>query len=101
MAKKFIIQDNTLKLGNVYMHNELKSKESDGKVIGGGYWHIDDDKTTLFLYGKSIDFGKVTVEDLKEVKENGLYSPFLETLEWKWLDNDRIEYVLEYAKTIE
>ena len=91
MARKFIIQDNTLKLGNVDMHYELKNKEGDIKVIGGGYWYLDKDKTTIYLYGKSIDFGKVTIEDLKEVKENGIYSPFLESLEWKWLDSNKID----------
>ena len=100
MAKKFIIQDNTLRLGNVDMHHELKNKQSESRIIGGGYWYLDKEKHTLYLYGKSIDFGKVTIEDLKEVKQNGVYSIFLETMKWKWFDSGDLMDVKEYGKPI-
>lgn len=100
MARKFIIQDDFLKVGNVEMHFELKSKQSDKPVIGGGYWYVDKDRTTIYFYGKSIDFGKVTKEDLRHVKTNGMFSPSIEKLQWKWIDSDNITDVLERGENI-
>ena len=100
MARKFIIQDDYLRVGNVEMHFELESKQSDSPVIGGGYWYIDEDRTTIFLYGKSIDFGKVTIDDLRRVKTKGMSAPSLEKLQWKWFDSDNITDVLERGENI-
>lgn len=100
MARKFIIQDNTLRLGNVDMHHELKSKESESRVIGGGYWYLDKDNSTLYLYGKSIDFGSVTIKDLKHLKQYGIYSPFLYTIDWKYYDGSDLDDAKEYGVII-
>ncbi|GAH42714.1 unnamed protein product [marine sediment metagenome] len=100
MARKFIIQDDTLRLGNVEMHKELQNEQSGNRIIGGGYWYIDNERTTLYLYGKSIDFGKVTIEDLKCIKELQLSTPSIEKLEWKWFDSDLITDVLENGEFV-
>lgn len=99
MARKFIIQDNLLKVGNVEMHFELKNKKG-GRVVGGGFWHINDERTILFLYGKSIDFGSVTADDLREIRGTGMASPSIEKMEWKYFDSDKISDVLEQGQNI-
>lgn len=62
---KFIIQDGELRMGRVDCHFELAGKD-DSDVVGGGYWYYDIDNDILYLYGESIDYGRVNVDQIKE-----------------------------------
>lgn len=61
MAKKFIINDGDLIFGNVDFHENLIPKGRErNKTVGGGYWYKR--YNTMYFYGSSFDFGKVTKE---------------------------------------
>lgn len=60
MARKFLINNGELLMGSVGMHYELLDNKKDNCVSGGGHFHIDYKTNTVYFYGKSIDFGKVT-----------------------------------------
>jgi len=68
MARKFVINDGDLLLGDVELHEELvKSKYRDrSKTVGGGYWDYDKLNNTMYFWGKSIDFGQVTKEQFDQ-----------------------------------
>lgn len=63
---KFIIQDGQLRLGRVVSHSDLKNVQG-GEVVGGGWWHFDVQSKTLYLYGKSIGYGPVLIEDFEDI----------------------------------
>lgn len=63
---KWIVQGEMLRLGNVVNHFELASGES-GSIAGGGLWNLDRENNILYLYGKSIDYGQVSVEDFENI----------------------------------
>jgi hypothetical protein len=73
MAKKYVINDNRLVLGQVNYHEELCRDNS--KTIGGGSWHIEGNK--LYLYGISMNFGSVEKEDVDKAYK----SPSIEKME--------------------
>lgn len=62
MAQKFVINDGCLILGNVELHEELVRGREYDKTVGGGKWQVDKKTNTIYFYGSSIDFGKVTRE---------------------------------------
>lgn len=63
VAKKFVINEGYLILGQVEMHEDLVRGRDYGKTVGGGRWQVDEqDKNTIYFYGSSVDFGKVTKE---------------------------------------
>lgn len=67
IAKKFVINDGWLILGQVELHEELVRGREYAKTVGGGRWHVDEeDKTIIYFYGSSVDFGKVTREQFEE-----------------------------------
>lgn len=67
IAKKFVINDGWLILGQVELHEELVRGRDYGKTVGGGRWHVDEqDRNTIYFYGSSVDFGKVTREQFEE-----------------------------------
>lgn len=61
-AKKFVINDGFLILGQVEFHEDLVKNMDRSKTIGGGRWHFDEDDNTIYFYGDSTDFGSVTKE---------------------------------------
>lgn len=63
MARKFIIENAVLILGNVALHADLANNEED--VEGGGYWEADTDNNKLYLYSSSHDFGPVSPVQLQ------------------------------------
>ena len=69
MAKKFVINNNELILGNVVLHKELISGREKYETIGGGYWHYDKNEDVIYFYGSSHDFGKVTKEEFELAKK--------------------------------
>ena len=75
---KWIIQDNELRIGNVVNHADLAKENEFGgtpNVKGGGYWHWDRDVNVLYLFGKSIQYGQVSLEDFEDI---WIMSPSLE-----------------------
>lgn len=66
MAQKFIINDGILILGHVDLHEQLlRGSLERNKTVGGGYWFKENRTGTLYFYGKSIDFGKVSEEQFE------------------------------------
>jgi hypothetical protein len=63
MAKKFVIYDGTLMLGDVEFHEDLVRGADKNKVAGGGRWLKDPETQIIYFYGSSVDFGKVTREE--------------------------------------
>lgn len=44
-------------------------------VKGGGWWKLDHDNKIGVLFGKSEDFGKATVEDIKKcIEKKNIYT---------------------------
>lgn len=76
MAQKFVINDGRLILGQVEMHEELIRGLDYGKTVGGGRWQVDKETNTVYFYGSSVDFGKVT----KEQFEDAYKQPSLERM---------------------
>jgi len=66
MAKKFVINDGMLILGDVELHRELVKCRDRSKTVGGGKWFYDRDINTIYFYGESIDFGSITKQQLDE-----------------------------------
>lgn len=71
MYKKFIINEGRLKMGLVDQHRDLVQNHST--TVGGGWWHKDDRKQIIWLYGRSQLFGSVSSSVLKQVISNGLH----------------------------
>ena len=101
MANKFIVQGNTLILGDVAVHIELEDDSIKDAVVGGGYWLIDKDRDILYLYGKSIWYGRVDFDLLKAVKLLGNSKESVDMLEWRWSYCDDIRDVLERGVVVE
>lgn len=100
MAKKWIINRNEddsrydFRLGHVDFHKDLAENQIDN-IIGGGYWHLDKENNILYLYGKSEDFGRVSIEQLRNAKEKAFYSPSLEKFKWVFSNGDCLDGCLE------
>lgn len=74
MAKKFVIHNGTLILGNVELHKDLVRGVDKKEIAGGGFWYKDHDTNTMYFYGSSMDFGTVTREEFdKARKQLSLY----------------------------
>ncbi|MFN3555654.1 MAG: hypothetical protein ACK4VN_06805 [Bacteroidales bacterium] len=69
MYQKFIINQERLKLAIVDQHRYIAEDHSTTR--GGGWWHMDVSSRKIWLYGRSIEFGRVTVELLTRIIRNG------------------------------
>jgi hypothetical protein len=85
MAKKWIINDNNLIVGNVQYHRDLLPNHKG--TIGGGLWSYDKKTNTLLLYGQSYDFGSVSKESVIKAKKDCLIN--------HGLPPDRVTYANE------
>ena len=74
--QKFIINNNNLIVGEVEFHEDLLHEANRYLTAGGGRWHIDEETNTIYFYGSSVDFGKVT----KEQFENAYKRPNIEAM---------------------
>ncbi len=63
ILKKFIINDGDLIMGQVEFHAQLVKDRDEHKTIGGGRWEVDHETNTIYFFGESTDFGKVTKEE--------------------------------------
>lgn len=68
MARKWIIEEGLLKLGNVTLHRDLCKDPQ--KVEGGGYWEYNQAQSKMFFYGKSEDFGQVTQQQWRDADKS-------------------------------
>jgi hypothetical protein len=69
MARKFLLNNGYFKLSaSVEFHLELAKDHSTTK--GGGWWHMDEEKKILYLFGLSTDFGPAEPEDIKTHMDN-------------------------------
>lgn len=76
MAQKYIINNNTLILGNVEYHSELSKDHS--KTQGGGYWHVDTQHKKVYLYSRSLDYNRPKITDVIYALRHSVISPTLE-----------------------
>lgn len=64
MAKKFIINNGELILGDVKFHCDLIPYNSiNNDVVGGGFWEITGD--VIRFYGCSTEFGCTNIEEFE------------------------------------
>lgn len=83
MYQKFIInQDGVLKFGHVYLHRDLLEWDETAPY-GGGLWKIDNSRSAIILYGRSFDFGKPDISQIRSIAWSSL--------------SDRAAYPLFYA----
>lgn len=75
MAKKFILNNDFLIIGKVGFHFQMV--ERGDKVNGGGFWHVDKEQGTLYLYSCSTEYGRCYIEDIKKaINENKIPSDY-------------------------
>lgn len=66
MHQKYILtKDGEIRFGRVDLHRDLY-KSDINNIASGGWWHVDNEKKTMLLYGGSTDFGIPMVEDLQK-----------------------------------
>ena len=95
MAQKFIINNNKLIYGNVRYHNDLLVNETTKLCIGGGFWDLDPKTNTMYFYGESQEFGKVTLEEFEAANKESLN----EGMEWWVFSNkDFLHEAIEESK---
>ena len=58
--QKFIIGKDGFKSSRVTLHRDI-----DQHAKGGGWWFWDSEKDVLYLYGKSYDFGSVSLDQIE------------------------------------
>jgi len=92
MARKWIINDNEIIMGNVEFHRDLKRDHST--TIGGGYYYYDDETETMLFYSSSSDFGTVTEEQFNNatMTQRSLVAKKTKT---KWFWQSSIDTVLK------
>lgn len=62
VAKKFVINDGWLIIGQVEFHEDLIKNRDRSKTVGGGRWVYVKETNSIYFYGESTDFGQVTKE---------------------------------------
>ena len=92
---KFIIQDGELRMGRVEIHFEL-AKGGDSAVVGGGYCYYDIDNDILYLYGTSIEFGQVNIDQIKESWKR----PLIENSTIIFSESDSLDIAMELGTKI-
>lgn len=66
MNKFIITEDGTLKFGDVEYHRDL-IPQGDSTCHGGGFWHLDNRRQIILLYGRSYDFGVPEFSNLRKI----------------------------------
>ena len=98
MPRKFIIEGEDLKLGIVEYHKELAIDKKN--VNGGGWFYIDKDHTFILFYFTSMDFGSVSFDQIKKVKESMNFRLGLEEFEWRFSSHEFISDAVKDYKVI-
>lgn len=60
--KYVLTQENELIFGRVCLHKDFNTNVR--KVVSGGWWHLDKEKNTFYLYAMSSDFGYPKLVDI-------------------------------------
>ncbi len=69
---KFIIEDGNLIISKCKFHKDIAKNHNN--VIGGGWFMFNKETTTFKFYGSSEDFGRATMEQIKEcINSNRVY----------------------------
>ena len=111
MAKKFILQGNSLRISaSVDFHLELVQKpgirpnsfnfgrqpeQKPDPVKGGGWWHADDQEKFILFYSASTDFGPVTLPDLIAACPESYFSAHWDGYQVYYSDRVKLEEALE------
>ena len=77
MAKKYLIADTKFLMGEVEFHRDLLEKGrqiKDFKIAGGGWWHIDANKKSVYLYSTSEQFKSASLEEIIAALKNSYIS---------------------------
>lgn len=75
---KFIIEEDSLILSKVQYHKNLISDPE--KVKGGGWFDYKNESKTFIFSGKSSDFGRAEIEDIKKcIKEGKVFTNMMRT----------------------
>lgn len=67
VLQKFIVEDGCIIMAKSIYHKTLVSKLN---WKGGGFWSYNKDTGTFTFFGRSHDFGKASMEDIKKCIEN-------------------------------
>jgi hypothetical protein len=89
MPQKWIVENNEIILGNVDMHCDLSDNRDD--IIGGGYWWIDKNKSMIYLYGKSLEYGKCQMECITSIVKMGNFDNELNSFIWMFSHEEDLE----------
>ena len=92
MAKKWVVENNRFVLGEVELHRNLSINPDE--ICCGGYWHINVLNSTIYLYGKSYDYGKCTEKIIRKVIIAGNYSQQLYDYHWVFSEGDKLDDVV-------
>ncbi|TVQ17981.1 MAG: hypothetical protein EA361_01870 [Bacteroidetes bacterium] len=96
MFQKFIINDGRLKAGLVDQHRELA--EDHSTTQGGGWWYMDVESRTIWLYGKSILFGSVPKNLLQQVIASGQHD--YPDCTWYFSRSSKLEHAMQKAERL-
>lgn len=91
MNQKFIINEGRLKTGVVDQHYQLATNHSTTR--GGGWWYMDVENHKIWLYGRSIRFGRVSRELLQQVLASGMHD--YPNFSWYFSRADKLEKALK------
>jgi hypothetical protein len=89
MARKYLINNDTLMLTNCDYHSEIVKDHST--TLGGGLWDIDFENKTVLLYGESLDYGYVKREVLIDMIKRECYSLSFDKFKFYHSYNIKIE----------
>lgn len=85
MIRKYCIYKTKDTLGISTLPTDMYHRDKEG-TIAGGFINIDRENKTLTLYGKSEEFGKPTIEQIKLAISNNGY--MIDKDEYKWFYKD-------------
>jgi hypothetical protein len=66
---KFVVEGDNLIIAKCTYHHQLVIETE--KVKGGGMWSLNRDANTFTLSGDSHDFGRASIDDIKNCIEKG------------------------------
>lgn len=98
MGQKYIINNNTLVMGQVEYHSQLLKDHS--KTVGGGYWYVDDENKKVYLYSKSLEFKQARYADVIKALRSGAFPQNLKGYSFYYSHEDSLSRVLKDSTKI-
>jgi len=77
MAKKYLIADAKFLMGDVEFHRDLLERNKgikEFKIAGGGWWHINTNKKSVYLYNTSDQFKSASLDEILAALKNSYIS---------------------------